>query len=233
MTDDAPIDAQTVLDSLGKLILRLKSELAEAESLDQNSVSDPTDQGRCSAMYALTAVITFLDEISCTEDDLRLRPLTRLFEALQDTDKGKAHPMFVPKKLTHRPHDSFELKELKMQSALAMQLLMDSGLINSEKVKEKAASEVAKVLCKESVTLGVSREPTRKTVASWRDSLHPKPEFQRRLSAIRQANISPRDKARNALAALSAFAKGMSGDRKHTATFLHEAPALNRKKPHS
>ena len=101
----------------------------------------------------------------------------RLLAALQDTDNGKTHPMLVPKKLGHR-RDSLELKELKMQAALAMQLLMDSGLIESEKVKDKAASEVAKLLCKELVTLpGVSRHPTKKTVASWRDFASPNARF--------------------------------------------------------
>ena len=231
MTDNAAIDPQTVLDSLGRLILRLKRELAEADVIDQNSVSDPTDRGRAGAIYALVAVITFLEDLGCSDEGLRPVSLMRLLAALQDTDNGKAHPMFVPKKLGHR-RDSLELKELKMQSALAMQLLMDSGLIESEKVKDKAASEVAKLLCKESVTLpGVSRHPTKKTVASWRDSLRPTPDFQRRLSAIQETDVSPRDMANNALAALSTFARGMSGDREHTPSFLQALPTPNRKTP--
>ena len=229
MTDNAAIDPQTVLDSLGRLILQLKRELAEADVIDQNSVSDPTDRGRVGAIYALVAVITFLDDLGCIDEGLRPVSLMRLLAALQDTDNGKTHPMLVPKKLGHR-RNSLELKELKMQAALAMQLLMDSGLIESEKVKDKAASEVAKLLCKESVTLpGVSRHPTKKTVASWRDSLRPTPDFQRRLSAIQETDVSPRDMANNALAALSTFARGMSGDREHTPSFL--LPTPNRKTP--
>jgi hypothetical protein len=231
MTDTAAIDPQTVLDGLGRLILRLKSELAEADVIDQNSVSDPTDRGRAGAIYALWAVITFLDDLGCSDDGLGPVSLMRLLAALQDTDNGKAHPMLVPKKVGHR-RDSLELKELKMQSALAMQLLMDSGLIESEKVKDKAASEVAKRLCKESVTLpGFSRHPTKKTVASWRDSLRPTPGFQRRLSAIQEIDVSPRDMANNALAALSAFARGMSGDREHTPSPSRHSPPRIEKHP--
>ena len=102
--------------------------------IDQNSVSHPTDRGRVGAIYALVAVITFLDDLGCIDEGLRPVSLMRLLAALQDTDNGKTHPMLVPKKLGHR-RDSLELKELKMQAALAMQLLMDSGLIESEKVQ--------------------------------------------------------------------------------------------------
>jgi hypothetical protein len=77
MTENVPVDAQAVLDSVGKLILRLKNDLAEADVLDRNSVSDPTDKGRCAAMHALSAVIQFLDVIVCEEDGLD-RPETMI-----------------------------------------------------------------------------------------------------------------------------------------------------------
>lgn len=51
MTDGVHIDPQTVLESMGKLILRLESDLAEADML-RNSVSDfyAAWQARCTLL---------------------------------------------------------------------------------------------------------------------------------------------------------------------------------------
>lgn len=125
-----------------------------------NALYDAVDGGRLSAELALAATIEYLCEKGFAED--RLEPLTSLFGALKDAERGARHPLLIPQTVEHRPPSSTDKELPKVVAAVALHLLIKSRTLSKPQAEQTVASAVRRW------KLSISEEVTRVTVSNWR-----------------------------------------------------------------
>jgi hypothetical protein len=120
------------------------------ESAFQEFRKDPDE--RSWAVSALSAVHLLVVKSALQEHRL----FSILIEALVDLETGTVAPILQPRNFNHRPPDSLQRRLLKIRAAVAIDLLMESGLR-----RQAAATKVANTLDHLSLRITKKRKLTR------------------------------------------------------------------------
>jgi hypothetical protein len=145
---------------------KLREELdGNLKFILKHADGDKDRAARIRAVETLTMLNQFLRDLGVTPS--LTRPLDDILDAFVEADRGHLLPLFMPKKIAHRP--PLELKQLwiMMKASLAIDLLMKAN-----KTKEQAAREVAKQLRKYGIAIeGNLDKQDWETVVGWREKL--------------------------------------------------------------
>jgi hypothetical protein len=116
------------------------------------------------AIRACLATAMFIERIDAEKRTTLAALFSNLAQALMEMEMGVLLPLLQPKKMPHRPPDSFERRTIKEVAAVAMSLLMERRF-----ARQEAGKVVADCLCDCGIKTDGRRQLTWKTVASWRD----------------------------------------------------------------
>lgn len=120
---------------------------------------------RQGATHAVSILLEHLDDLGISRS--LQKPVTDIWVALLEADRGRLHPLVTPKHVKGRPPMPLWRLDLMATSALVMDLMMLAG-----KSKQIAAARVVRELNRCNVRLG-GRSQTNdwKKVAGWRNEL--------------------------------------------------------------
>ena len=141
---------------------QLRTELhATARVFDPHAA----DGGRHGVILVMTALQRFVSVI-LNDDPLTLIVMRHLIYSLVDLEGGKLAPLFTPKAVKNRPRDSTEKVAFRASCAVAMDLLMESGIS-----RKQAARDVAVALSAMGYDDGPGKPIKAHMVEDWRDRM--------------------------------------------------------------
>lgn len=163
MTKDDKIN-NAVNDLISKA-LQLEEDLKVAFEIYQ---AEGTYADRTGVMGAVRAVMDFIESLPHFRVQGLHLPFADLVLALGDVSRGAHHPLFAPSPVRGSPPQHSRIKELQLDSAVCVGLLMHGGAR-----KKEACQRVARELCAAGYTVPgrADRAITWSTVAKWRDRI--------------------------------------------------------------